>query len=433
MGRIYGKGFRDVMQDIAAFVSLDVPLARQRILTTLSKQYKNGNTIRMFEPDLLLPYNDGASWIPATVSAYLKESGDFSVLEETVGYLDGGEDTVLDHMLRGVRYLSDDVGEHGLVLLRGGDWNDSLNGAGNNGIGESVWLSLATVKAAKECAEILDRIGKIKEKEELLLRAEKLSERVMLCGMSGGYFIYAYDDWGGTIGGETNREGSFYLNPQTWAVLSGVGGKELGEKVMDLAEERLKCSFGYTLCDPPYSVGNDHIGRISYFVPGMVENASVYVHGVMFKVAADCRLGRADTAFETLSSVTYANPRIRKSGVEPYAVTNMFIGQSNPYRAGDAPMSWVTGSAGWMYRNLTEEILGVKADFDGLILTPCLPSSWHGAYVERIFRGTTYKITYRRKGNKGGQSIFVDGEKISENLIVPKDGVKTVNVLAELE
>lgn len=427
-GRIYGKGFRDVMQDIAAFVSLDIPLARDRILYTLAKQYKNGNTIRMFEPDLLLPYNDGASWIPATICAYLKESGDFSILNEVVDYLDGGKDTVLSHVVKGVEYLLGDRGGHGLVLMRGGDWNDSLNGTGNGGVGESVWLSLATVKAAKECAEILGRVGDEKLKDEMLEKAARLSDDILNYGMSDGYFIYAYDDWGGIVGGKDCDEGKFYLNPQTWSVLAGVGDETTANRVMDEVEKRLKCSFGYTLCTPPYTRGSDRLGRVSYFVPGMVENGAVYVHGVMFKIAADCKLGRADNAYETLKSVIYTNPKVRQSGVEPYAVTNMFIGPSNPYRAGDAPMSWVTGSAGWAYRNITELILGVRADYDGLEISPNMPSAWKEAEVERIFRGTKYKIHYIRTGKN---AITVDGKIIDGN-VIPLTDKKTVNVQVEI-
>ncbi len=427
-GRIYGKGFRDVMQDIAAFVSLDIPLARTRILYALAKQYGNGNTIRMFEPDLLLPYNDGAAWIPATISAFLKESGDFGILEEIVPYLDGGEDSVLGHMVRGVEYLLGDLGSHGLVLLRGGDWNDSLNGAGNLNKGESVWLSLATVKAAKECAEILEKLGKKEEKERILGSAGRLSENILIKGMSGGHFIYAYDDWGGVIGGEESEEGKFYLNPQTWAVLADVGDRDTQNAVMDLVEEKLKCAFGYELCAPPYTKGSDRLGRVSYFVPGMVENASVYVHGVAFKIAADCRLGRGDLAFDTLRSVLCTNPKVQASGVEPYAVTNMFIGPDNPYRAGDAPMSWVTGSAGWLYRDLTEEIFGIKAEFDGLRISPVFPSCWNEAYAERIFRGVLYQISYRRTGRR---RIAVEGSEIQGDILPPQTGKDSVAVTVE--
>ncbi len=429
-GRVYGKGFRDVMQDIAAFVSFDVPLARKRIIYALEHQYANGNTIRMFDPDYKAPYNDGAAWIPACLSAYLKESGDFSLLDEKVAYLDGGEGTVLEHLTRGVEYLLGDTGKHGLVLLRGGDWNDSLNGAGNNGVGEGIWLSLATVKAAKECAEILGRIGKRNEEKTMLDRAEILTKNILTHGLTEGYFAYGYDDWGDIIGGASCQEASFYLNPQTWSVLAGVGGSELNNQVMDEVEARLKCDFGYTLCDPPYFHGTDHIGRVSYFMPGLVENAAVYVHGVLFKIAADYKLGRADIAYKTLQAVTYDNPVVQKAGVEPYAVTNMFIGPSNPYLRGHAPMSWITGSAGWMYRSMSEGLLGVQAEFDGLRIRPQLPTEWKQATMERLYRGVRYRIECVRTGK---YALFVNGEKVEGEIAPYLAGEKLVRVRVEIE
>ncbi len=427
-GRVYGKGFRDVMQDISAFVSFDCPLARARILKALSKQYNSGNPIRMFEPDYTAPYNDGAAWIPATVLAYLKESGDFAILEEVVPYLDGGEDTVYAHVLRGINYLLHDLGAHGLVLLRRGDWNDSLNGAGNLNRGEGVWLSIATVKACRETIEIAERIGKTEDAATVRVGMETLCENVLKHGLKDGYFIYAYDDWGNTIGAEECEEGKFFLNTQTWAVLAGVGDERLQRSVMGQVERRLRCDFGYKLCEPAYTKGDDKIGRVSYFVPGMVENAAVYVHGVTFKIAADCKLNEADTAYETLKSVLFHNPAVQKSGVEPYAVTNMYIGPENPYRAGDAPMSWITGSAGWTYRNITESMFGVRAEFDGISVKPCLPTAWKGAYVERIYRGVTYEITYRHTGK---YRVSVAGKECKDGVVFHRTDKKSVAVLVE--
>ncbi len=427
-GRVYGKGFRDVMQDIAAFVSLDVELAKARILKALSKQYRSGNPIRMFEPDYTAPYNDGASWIPATVSAYIKESGDFSILDIVVPYLDGGEDTVYRHVLKGMEYLLGDTGERGLVLFRRGDWNDSLNGVGNLNRGESVWLSIATVKAAKEFAELAIRAGYSEDGERIARGGKILETRILTHGLKDGYFIYGIDDWGGLIGAQSSTEGKFYMNPQSWATLAEIGDERLRERAMDEVEQRLKCDFGYKLSDPPYTEGSQRLGRTSYFVPGMVENAAVYIHGVMFKLAADCKLKRSEKAYATLQSVIYNNPAVQRSGVEPYVISNMYIGPDNPYRAGDAPMSWVTGSGGWMYRNITEGIFGVRADYDGLVVDPCLPAAWKNAKVERLCRGVQYCIAYC---NTGKRRLLVDGVVYEGNLLPYAVNKKKVNVIVE--
>lgn len=412
-GRVYGKGFRDVMQDITAFASFDVNKAKERIFLALSNQYSNGNPIRMFDPDYKALYNDGATWIPDAVTAYIKESGDYGILDEVVPYRDGGEDTVLNHIINGMNYLATDVGQRGLTLFRRGDWNDSTNGAGNLGIGESVWTSTATVRALKQFAALLDKIGKNELKEDMLARAEKMTENILKHGLYNGHFIHGFDDWGNIVGGgEDEEEASLCLNPQTWAVLADIGDKELQTKVMDLVEERLKCRFGYVLNNPPYTTPKKGVGRTSYFKPGLIENASVYIHASMFKSVADCLLGRGDNAYNTLCSVNYRNNPT--SGMEPYAISNMLIGPDNPYRCGDAPYSWISGSAGWMYRSFTEFVLGIRADYDGIRIIPNAPSDWTEYSITRKYRNATYKINFKKTGTF---SLTVNGEKTEGNLI----------------
>ncbi len=417
-GRIYGKGFRDVMQDNTAFVSFDVEKAKERIITALAHQYKNGNPIRMFDPDYKAAYNDGAAWIPDAVTAYIKESGDYAILNEVVPYLDGGEATVLEHVRQGMLYLTTDVGERGLTLFRRGDWNDSTNGAGNLGKGESVWTSLATVRALKQFAELLERLGEREVQADMLSRAEKMAQNIAKHGLYDGHYIHGYDDWGNIVGGgEPEVEASFCLNMQTWSVLADVGDKELQNRVMDMVEEKLKCPYGYRLNTPAYTKPQECVGRTSYFRAGLIENASVYIHGSMFKAVADCMLGRGDNAYETVCSVTYRNNP--NSGVEPYAVSNMLIGPDSDYRAGEAPMSWITGSAGWMYRALTEFILGIRADYDGLRIQPNIPKCWDNFSVKRGCRGATYELRFRR-GDVF--AVTVDGKRLEGNYIpyVPK-------------
>lgn len=426
-GRIYGKGFRDVMQDNTAFVSFDVAKAKERILTALAHQYKNGNPIRMFDPDYKALYNDGATWIPDAVTAYIKESGDYTVLDEVVPYLDGGEATVLEHVHQGMIYVTTDVGEKGLTLFRRGDWNDSTNGAGNLGKGESVWTSLATVRALKQFAELLEKLGKKALQADMLARAEKMTKNVLKHGLYDGHFIHGYDDWGNMVGGGApEEEASFCLNMQTWSVLAGVGDEKLQNQVMDMVEEKLECSYGYRLNTPAYTKPQDCVGRTSYFRPGLIENASVYIHGSMFKAVADCMLGRGDNAYKTICSVTYRNNP--NSGVEPYAVSNMLIGPDSEYRAGEAPMSWVTGSAGWMYRALTEFILGVHADYDGLKIQPNIPKEWNHFSVKRVCRGVVYNIQFNRKGMF---AITVNGKKCAGNFV--PYGKKGKKVLVEVD
>ena len=432
-GRLYGRGFRDVMQDTAAFVSLDAPLARTRIQEILKHQYEDGNPIRMFEPDYTAPYNDSATWIPATVLAYLYETGDISVLEEKIPYRKGDsyenaykpggflpycgtEETysVFEHIQRAMDYLYSSRGKRGLILFRQGDWNDSLNAVGLQGKGESVWCTLATIKAYNEFIQILDFCGK----EELIslykTRRDDLKAAVMEYGFDGKHLLYGYNDYDEKIGSDENEYAKIFLNPQTWAVLADLTDKKTLETLMNQVEERLSCSFGYVQCAPSYKKGSQRIGRISYFKEGLVENGSVYNHGVAFKIVADCLLGRMDNAYNTFKKISYDNPDNPDNGMEPYAISNMYIGPESKYRQGVAPMAWVTGTAGWMYRAITEYMIGVRPVKNGLLVKPCFPKHWYKAFICRVFRERKYEIEFVRAEK---EKIIFNGRELEGNVL----------------
>ena len=425
--RVYGCGFRDVMQDVAAFCSMDTDMARKKILLCLSHQHPNGNTLRMFEPFIRRDYRDGAAWIPETVSVYLNETGDVDFLNEECPYFECEESgTVLDHIRRGMTFLTTVVGEHGLCLWGAGDWNDSTNGAGLKGKGESVWLSIAAVKALKTFAQILRNVDRAEEAEIWLAEAEKMTERVNAYGWDQDHYIHGYNDDGKKVGAYESEGAKFYLNMQSWAVLADIATGETGHKLMDRVEEKLRCDFGYVQCTPSYTKGDPTIGRTTYFIPGGVENGSVYNHGVTFKIAADCHLGRGEIAYASIRSIMVDNPVLKHCGAEPYAVTNMYIGPENPFNAAQAPHSWITGTAGWMYRCITEYLLGVQAEFTGLGLRPCIPEALDGAQISRIYRGAVYNITVR----KGAKKLVCDGEELAGDIlpIFPAGTEHTVEV-----
>ena len=439
-GRLYGKGFRDVMQDITAFVSLDTAAAEKQILHALKYQYEDGNPIRMFEPSFKFPYNDGGVWIPGTILSYLNESGDLSILQKEVPYLKGdsyenasyadsfvtepyvaGErsGSVLDHVLSAIDYLAASRGKHNLILWRGGDWNDSMNNVGRKNKGESVWLSVAAVKAINELNEILRISGNDRLIEEYEKKKRGLIAAIKEYGIVDGHFIYGYNDEGEIIGGKER----IFLNPQTWSVLAEIGSAEDREKIMDVVENSLKCDYGYVQCRPSFTRGDDGIGRVSYFQPGLVENGAVYNHGVAFKIAADCMLGRAERAYKTLKMISCDNPSNPDNGAEPYAVSNMYMGPENKYIAGYAPMSWITGTAGWLYRCVTEFMCGIKPTAYGLEISPCLPENWNGITVKRRFRGETYDIRYEKADRK---EVICDGKNVKTLTLTGKGSVHKV-------
>lgn len=427
-GRVYGKGFRDIMQDVSSFLSLDSVTAKEKILSTLAYQKENGNTIRQFDPIFDYPYQDGACWIAQTVLSYLKETDDASILDEKAEYYESDvQETVFEHMIRGYNYLLSDLGQHGLVKWRGGDWNDSIDNAGMKGIGESVWLSIATVKGINDFLEIAQRFKPEYDITSFETRKEELEKNILDNGFEGDRFIYGIDDLSRRIGSVESERVKIFLNPQTWSVMANIGDRRIQNTVMDSVEKNLKCDFGYVQSNPAFNAPDDTIGRLSYFCPGTYENGSVYNHGVAFKIYADCLLGRADKAFESLKMILPTNPKNKNNGMEVFALANMYFGPEAAVRVGYSPSSWITGTAGWIYRIISEMMLGIKPDYDGLIIAPCLPDDIKHASVKRVFRNVEFDITLERTGK---YSLIVDGQKV-DGKKVKLNGNKTINVYCQ--
>jgi cellobiose phosphorylase len=416
--RTYTRGFRDIMQDVTAYAALDPEGAREKILYCLGYQKPDGNSLRQWEPIDPHPYRDGPAWIVPAVAGVAKESGDFAFLDHVVGYYGSEESgTVLDHCRRGLSFLNDNLGPHGLCLWGGGDWNDSLNGAGLQGVGESVWLTEAAIAANREFERLLEHIGRADEATAYAKSAESLSASLNREAWDGDHYLCGFTDWGEKVGSNENAEGSFFLNMQTWGVLCGAADDP--HALMDRVEQRLSSPFGHRLNTPCFTRGDDHIGRVSYFEPGAYENGSVYNHGVAFKIVADCLLGRAEQAFDSVRRMLPSNPDnpAAASGVEPYAVTNMYLGPDNPGRAGESLMGWITGTAGWLFRGVTEFIVGVQADYDGLRVRPCLPQAWRELNVRREFRNAVYEIRFVRAERSESSDIRVDGKPLEGDLL----------------
>jgi cellobiose phosphorylase len=238
---------------------------------------------------------------------------------------------------------------------------------------------------------------------------------VLRYGWEKDHFIYGFTDWGEKVGSDDCAEGKMYLNPQTWAVLADIFDPIACENLMSTVERRLYCDYGYVQCAPSYTRLDDHIGRATGFVPGSVENGSVYNHGVAFKIAADCKLGRAEDAYRSLREILPDNTVLSESGVEPYAVTNMYLGPENPYEAKFAPCSWITGTAGWTYRCITEFIFGIRAEVNGLRVAPCLTKELDHVRIHRVFRGAVFDICIT---HAGPARMLCDGVEI-EGPILP--------------
>ncbi|MCL2462222.1 MAG: hypothetical protein FWF44_06100 [Defluviitaleaceae bacterium] len=419
IGRDGCKGFRDQLQDAWAVAAFDPALARAKILETLRYEYANGQCERGWLPVTNHIYSDGPIWIPLTINAYIKETGDKSILDEIVPYYDHGGDTALGHMLTALRRSSDDVGEHGLVHALEGDWNDSLNMIGIRGKGESVWTSIALNMALTNMAEMAGEILRDDAlKAEMEERAGRIAEAVEKHGWDGEWYLAAYNDDGKKVGTHAEKEGMIYLNSQTWGILSGIAKGERLEKCLKALDTRLDSDYGPLTLFPPYTKFNDTIGRLTSFVPGIWENGTPYCHGGTFKIVSDCFLGRGDDAYETMLKIMPDGPRNSSdaSGCEPYVLTNMYFGPDNP-RRGQTMFAWVTGSAGWMFRSITQYMLGFHPGYGSVTMNPCIPAAWAECGIKRVFRGDTYLITLKNPEHRqsGVKELIVDGKAVKGN------------------
>ncbi len=419
IGRGAGKGFRDQLQDAWAIAAFQPDMAKDKIREALEQIYKTGRCVRGWLPLKDRNCSDGPTWVAPTINAYLQETGDYGFLSERVRYLDEGEDTVWEHILTTVRYSSNDVGEHGLVHIHVGDWNDSLNGMGKRGIGESVWTSIALYNALLAVIEIAENVvhddAIITEMQE---RAARIKDAINTHGWDGEWYLQGYNDDGMKVGSKENREGMIYMNPQVWSVMTGIAEGERKEKCLSSVEKYIETKYGALTLYPAYTEYRPDIGRLTGFIPGIWENGTPYCHGGAFKAVMECQDGRGDKAYETIEKIlpdSKENP-VEHSGAEPYALTNMYFGPQNP-RAGQTQFSWVTGTAGWVYRAITQYMLGFHPQYDGILLSPALPKDWKHASLSRLYRGATYEIEIENNGHRTPTAVTVDGNAVAGNRI----------------
>jgi len=437
VGRATGKGFRDQLQDSWAVAIFNPQLAKEKIIETLKYEYKDGRCVRGWLPLDHHIYSDGPTWIAPTINAYIKETGDTEFLHTVVPYLDEGEGTIWEHILTAVRYSSEDLGERNLVLAHDGDWNDSLNGIGIGGKGESVWTSIALYFALHNTAEMAREILKDETIEkEMLERAGRIKTAINDTGWDGEWYLAGYNDAGQKVGSHTESEGSIYLNSQTWAIMAGVAEGEKLQKCIKAIDERLDSPYGPLTLYPPYTSYNPSIGRLTGFVPGIWENGTPYCHGGSFKIVADCCIGRGNEAYKTLKKImpdSDENPS-DYSGCEPYVFTNMYFGPDNP-RAGQTAFAWVTGTAGWMFRAVIQYMLGFYPGYDYFEIKPCIPEWWQECFMKRLFRGDTYlvNIINKNRGQHKVKRILVDGREVKGNKIKIFNDGSEHQIVVEME
>ncbi len=412
-GRDGARGFRDTLQDAWGIAPFNAPLSKAKIKETLAHQHSDGHGIRGWLPLQMHHYSDGPAWIAPTVAAYLKETGDYDFLNETVPYLDEGADTVLGHTLKGVRHLSGDLGAHGLVLAHEGDWNDSLNWMGRGGKGESVWTSMALYHSCNVVAELAREVLCDAALEaEMNERAARIAAAIQEHGWDGEWYLAGWSDSGNPVGSSRNSEGRVFLNSQTWAVLTGLATGERKAKCLKAVDEILESEHGSLTLTPHYTHADENVGRVTMLLPGMYENGTPYCHGTAFKIVADLSAGRPEEALRSWQKVMPDNAAHPSavSGCEPYAFTNQYLGPGNG-RAGDSISGWITGTAGWMFRAVLEYFCGVKPGYQGFTVEPCLPAAWDRVKIHRRLRGSDYEILLERQAG-GAVRVTVNGAEV---------------------
>ncbi len=418
------KGVRDNLQIAAALLNYRQDKAKEEILECLRHQFQDGHGVLTWYPYDDTRYSDQPFWIIWAVCRLIKETGDFSLLEEPISWQDGGEAAMLEHVKAAVNRLIADKGRNGLVRIYFADWNDALN-VTTDPEAESVMLSHQFCLALKELELLMKKYGEHEYAQTLAEEYETLKKCINEKAWDGGWYMRALSPVE-NIGSKDSGGSKIYLNAQTWAVLGDVADESKLPLVLQ-AVDSMEHDFGFPLNMPPYPEYSPNVGRMSGMLPGLFENGGVYCHATGFKILMDCKAGRGGKAVETLKKImpdSDTNPSIQ-SGAEPYVFTNCY--STNPGYYGKSYQSWTTGTSAWCLMGLCEGIMGVKHDYDGLRIEPCFPSAWEHAEMTRHFRGADYHIVIRNPKHleNGTAEIVVDGIAVSGSVLPDfKDGRK---------
>ena len=427
------SGFRDNLQVDYAMAMIDYKVAEDNFLRALASQYPNGSVIHSFRPLNRLQYSDKPAWILMTAPALIKESGDFTLLDKEVPYFESDEiGTVWDHMLRAMRYLINDTGNHGLCNQHHADWNDGLEATKETGERESIMVTQQLCYGLLEMKELAGLLGEKEIEEEAEKAFETFKKRLNEVAWDGEWYVRFICEDGYKAGSKDNEEGKIMINSQSWAVLSKTAPEDRGRKCLDSLETYLGADCGYRLVAPSFSRYDPRIGRMSNSMPGHMENGGCYNHAAGFKAIADCMLGRAEEAWSTFVKVAPDNPKnpITNSELEPFSFTNAYSTCDLVY--GKAGYPWRTGTAAWFIVLLVEWILGARRSYKGLTIDPCLTKQIEKARIKRKFRGAIYDIYIDNTAGrcKGITSIIVDGIKLEGNILPDfRSGVHRVEVI----
>ena len=455
-----GMGFRDSCQDLLGFVHLIPDRARERIIDIASTQFQDGSAYHQYQPltkkgnsDIGSGFNDDPLWLIAGTSAYVRETGDTTILTEMVPYDNDMSvaTPLMGHLKRSFDYIVNHKGPHNLPLIGRADWNDCLNlncfsehpgesfqtfGPSEGPVAESVFIAGMFVKYGEEYAQLCELMGDQKEADYAREEVAKMYDAVLKDGWDGDWFVRAYDAYGQKIGSRECEEGQIYIESNGFCSLAGIGVKEgLAKKALDSVKEKLDTKYGVMILQPAYTRYHLELGEISSYPPGYKENAGIFCHNNPWVSIAETVIGRGDRAFEIYQKTcpAYCEEFSEIHRTEPYVYSQMVAGRDAKFH-GEAKNSWLTGTAAWTFVNVSQYILGVYPTHNGLSIDPCVPKDFGDFELTRKFREGTYNIKVQNpdKVEKGIKSITVDGKAIDGCVIPYVKGKETYDVVVTM-
>jgi cellobiose phosphorylase len=451
-----GMGFRDSNQDLVGFVHQIPSRARERIFDIASTQFEDGGCYHQYQPLTKRGnnavggnFNDDPLWLILSTTAYIKETGDYSLLDELVPF-DNDESRAkshFEHLKASFYHVVNNLGPHDLPLIGRADWNDCLNlncfsknpnesfqttENKSGGTAESVMIAGLFVVYGRDYIELCKQIGKDDEAAAAQIEVDKMVETIKTKGWDGEWYLRAYDYFGRKIGTNENEEAKIFIESQGWCTMAGIGLEDgMVEKSLNAVKERLDTPHGIVLNNPAFTKYYIEYGEISTYPAGYKENAGIFCHNNPWIIIGETVLGRGNNAYDYWQKIS---PAFREDisdlhKVEPYVYAQMIAGK-DAFKPGEAKNSWLTGTAAWNYYAITQFILGVKPAYDGLQVDPCIPTSWNGFKVTRNFRGATYNIEVKNpnKVQKGVTSLTVDGKAVAGCIIPIMPEGKTYKV-----
>ncbi len=440
-----GMGFRDSNQDLIGFVHQIPERARERIFDIASTQFEDGSCYHQYQPltkkgnsAIGGDFNDDPLWLILSTTAYIKETGDFSLLDEMVPFDNDPTRAKphFEHLKASFYHVVNNLGPHKLPLIGRADWNDCLNlncfssdpnesfqttGNQKGDTAESLMIAGLFVVYGKEYIELCRYIGNNQEADKAQVHVDQMIESVKTHGWDGEWYLRAYDYYGKKIGSKENEEAKIFIESQGWCSMAGIGKHEgMVHKALDSVKTYLDCDYGLVLNYPAFTKYHIEYGEISTYPAGYKENGGIFCHNNPWIMIGETMIGRGDAAYDYYTKIapSFLEDISELHKVEPYVYCQMIAGKE-AFKPGEAKNSWLSGTASWNFYAITQYILGVRPAYDGLLVDPCIPEKWDGFKMQRKFRGATYQLQIRNPEHvsKGVKEIIVNRSRIKSNKI----------------